>query len=94
MKNGHINFTDTPCSKNQKTVNTVIIKPIVETHTVATKYVQDDIVISSPRIESNELIDNERRKEAKKDNDWNSLPPLGSTPYKNPYTYGNTHFYR
>jgi len=90
MKNGHINFTDTPCGKDQKNIGTRVIQPIVETHTVKPQY----IVIRGARYESNELIDNERRKEAKKDYEWNSLPPLGSTIQKNPYTYGNTHFYR
>ncbi len=93
MKDGHINFTDSPCKTDQKHIGTRMLSPLPETHTVKPQYEEtNNYVYNSPRYESNELINNERRKEAKRDNDWNSLPPIGVTYQKTPYTYGQTHF--
>ena len=45
MKNGHINFTDQPCNKDEKEIKQKVIKNLALVHSVKPKPIKDDPIV-------------------------------------------------
>jgi hypothetical protein len=91
--NGHTNFTDSPCGAKQKHLSKSILKPMKNMHTVASKYAPDEPIQRygyAPRDNPFNEIELEKRSQQKRE--WDSLGPIGVTPFNSPHTYGNTRF--
>jgi hypothetical protein len=92
QKNGHINFSDSPCRVNEKHIAASIIKPMEQTHSVVSVAPKDEPQQTryiGPRADFGQI---ERDRISEQNRQWSSVGRVGVTVENSPSTYGYTKF--
>jgi len=89
MKNGHINFTDQPCKKDEKEVKQEIIKNLALVHSVKPKPIKEDPVVKKIEPKNPQTIYLiEEKRAIRQHRNWNVDYPVEILPYP-PTTWPN-----
>lgn len=82
MKNGHINFTDQPCKKDEKEIKQEIIKNLALVHSVKPKPIKDDPVVKKIEPKNPQTIYLiEEKRVVRRYRNWDLDYPVGILPY-------------
>ncbi|MDE2421834.1 MAG: DUF4124 domain-containing protein [Gammaproteobacteria bacterium] len=91
MKNGHINFTDQPCKKDEKEVKHEMIKNLALVHSVIPKPIKDDPTVKKIEPKNPQKIYLiEEKRVVRRYRNWDSDYPIGILPYP-PATWPNAY---
>ncbi len=91
MKNGHINFTDQPCKKDEKEVKQEVIKNLALVHSVKPKPVKDDPIVKKVEPKNPQTVYLvEEKRVIRRHRNWDFDYPVEVLPYP-PTTWPNTY---
>ncbi len=91
MKNGHINFTDQPCKKDEKEVKQEIIKNLALVHSVKPKPIKEDPIVKKTEPKNPQTIYLvEEKRVVRRYRNWNPDYPVEILPYP-PTTWPTTY---